>query len=452
LLFSSLNFFYFFIVYLLVWFLTPKKFKITIIVLFSLFFYGYWNYYYSLFPVVLTLLAYFFTFYINTSTIYINRITLFLSIFLVSVPLIYFKYFNFIFNTNTVNLSLPLGISFITFTLISYIIDVSKKRYPIEKNFNILLGYILFFPQLIAGPILRPSELIPQLKNLPIVTNKMRILAITIFTIGLAKKLIFADQLAPYVDSVYASPTTALYHEWLIAIYGFSVQIYCDFSGYSDMAIGLALFFGIKLPINFDRPYLATSVPDIWRKWHITLSTWFRDYIYFPIAGRKTNMKLHFFAALFTMTVCGIWHGAGWNFILWGFLNGLLIAITNLLRIKRIKIPFPTALKIFLTFHWWIFSTILFRSTDLSNAMDVCAQGINWTTFNIFALKEYIFPLLLIAIFFISHYFDQFSRVEKITNQINKKYLFLFLFMIWIIAIVLGSSSEGSEKFIYFDF
>ncbi|MGB5793926.1 MBOAT family O-acyltransferase [Poseidonibacter sp.] len=321
-----------------------------------------------------------------------------------------------------------------------------------ENSFTVLLGYILFFPQLIAGPILRPKELIPQLKNLPIVTNKMRILAITIFTIGLVKKIIFADQLAPYVDAVYKDPMNSLYHEWLIAVYGFAVQLYCDFSGYTDMAIGLALFFGIRLPINFNRPYLATSVPDIWRRWHITLSTWFRDYIFFPIAGRKYNIYLHFFAALFTMSLCGLWHGAGFNFLLWGFLNGLYLAISNLLRIKKITIPFPTFVKIFITFHWWLITCILFRATDLSNALDMFIMGLRWETFDSSLLQYFLFPILLIFAFFISHYYDQISSIEKLTLRIRKNYLFIILLMIWIIVILFSNSTEGTEKFIYFDF
>ena len=322
--FSSLPFLVFFVLYVGVWTMSPAKYKLYVLIVGSLFFYGYWNWSYVALPVVLTLLTYSATIIVLQSNEKVKQRNLLISIFLILLTLIYFKYFDFLFNTALINVSLPLGISFITFTLISYIVDVTKNRYPIEKSFSFLLGYILFFPQLIAGPILRPRELIPQLRNLPIVTNKMRFTAFVIFTVGLGKKLIFADQIAPYVNTVYENPSTVTFSEWLVGVYGFSMQVYCDFSGYSDMAIGLALFFGIRLPLNFNRPYASASIAEIWRRWHITLSTWFRDYVFFPINGKKANTQKLFFAALFTM---GAWWVMAWcrvklycmGFITWFF-------------------------------------------------------------------------------------------------------------------------------------
>src|SRR5262249_42167829 len=214
------------------------------------------------------------------------------SVTILLLPLSIVKYGNFLWvdvaglfwhtSGRWLEMPLPLGISFLTFTIIAYVVDVYRRSYSVERKPATLLGYILFFPHLIAGPILRPHELMPQLRRPFSAVRGRNVLALAIFTAGLVKKLVFADQLSGVVETVYDHAGSASPPEALLAMYAFSAQIYCDFSGYSDMAIGLALALGIKLPRNFERPYIAGSVAEFWRRWHITLSRWLRDYLYIP--------------------------------------------------------------------------------------------------------------------------------------------------------------------------
>lgn len=444
--FSSLDFLVFFIVYTLIWFLTPKKYKIATILIFSLFFYGYWNWNYILLPILLTLVAFIFTKIFQNNK---SKTNLTISIILILLPLIYFKYFDFILNTKLIDMPIPLGISFITFTLISYVVDVYKNKSPYENSFSILLSYIMYFPQLIAGPILRPNELIPQLKEFIDVKMRLRFVAFVIFTIGLAKKTVFADQLAHYVDPIYLNPIEASFEEWLITFYAFPVQLYCDFSGYTDMAIGLALFFGVNLPLNFNKPYLVKTIPDFWRNWHISLSTWIRDYAYFPLGKILSNMYLR---TLIVMTLVGLWHGASWTMVIFGFIHGILVAFSNFLRIKKIKNPLPVFMQIILTFHIFSATLILFRATDLDNALDMISVLINFESLNIQSFQYFLYPILLISIFFISHPFDNIEQIKGYANKYKNLYIGLFLVFLWILSISLSISNSGSDKFIYFDF
>ena len=215
--------------------------------------------------------------------------------FLVIDPALVFKYTDFIINdvlrplvhlqstdepVKYVDLALPLGISFITFTLIAYVVDVYKGVFQCEERVPWLLGYILFFPQLIAGPILRPSQLLPQLKHGRSWRRRAWVTGLAIFSVGLVKKLVFADQMGRIIGPIYANPAIYDSLELWLAVWGFTLQIFCDFSGYTDMAVGLGLTLGVRLPQNFQQPYTASSIGDFWRRWHITLSTWLRDYIY----------------------------------------------------------------------------------------------------------------------------------------------------------------------------
>ncbi|MFY9075431.1 hypothetical protein OZZ08_10755 [Malaciobacter mytili] len=425
------------------------KYRIHIIILFSIFFYGYWNWNYILLPLILTLLTYLCTNFIMSSEKRMNRRNLLISITLILLPLIYFKYFNFILNIKLVDFPLPLGISFITFTLIAYIVDVYKKNVAIEMNFSVLFAYIMYYPQLIAGPILRPQELIPQLKSIGKATSNMKIFAIIIFSIGLAKKIIFADQLAQYVDPTYLKPLESTFSQWLVTFYAFPVQLYCDFSGYTDMAIGLALFFGVKLPINFNRPYLTTSIPDFWRNWHISLSNWIRDYAYFPLGNIVKNIYIR---SLIIMTLVGLWHGASWTMVVFGFIHGVLVSISNLFRIKKIDNFLPIQLKIFLTFNIFSITLIFFRATDMNNAFEMFKVITLFDSFDFLNFQLLIYPIFLIIIFFFSHKYDNINILEKFVEKTKLVYLSLFISFIWILSIVISLSNSGSNKFIYFDF
>ena len=294
-LFSSQIFFIFFLIYFVAHLLTPKFFRLYLIIIGSSFFYAWWKIEYFWIPYFLMAIAYFGGQWIsNQSNQYARKYRLIFIITLLFIPLLTYKYINFIYHDilgvffytkdNLFGSSLPLGVSFITFTLTAYLMDIYRKRYPSNKPILVVLAYVLFFPHLIAGPILHPKELIPQLENPRSFVITRTLVPLTIFSIGLFKKLVFADQIANLVvNPIYAQSFSPSGPEALLAIIGFAVQIFCDFSGYTDMAIALALLLGVKLPNNFERPYTATSISQLWSRWHITLTHFLMEYIFTPL-------------------------------------------------------------------------------------------------------------------------------------------------------------------------
>ncbi|HVZ18381.1 MAG TPA: MBOAT family O-acyltransferase, partial [Terriglobales bacterium] len=272
-LFSSPTFIVFFACYIVAHALTPARFRVYTMIAGSGVFYGYWNWTYTGLPFLLTVLTFVAVAWTMSSNTRKGRLAI--SIVALLTPLLFFKYTNFVWNDviggaarlagasiggQLLSVGLPLGISFVTFTLIAYLVDVATGKYPQQVSLRWLLGYVLFFPHLIAGPILRPHELIPQLqRGMPLLRRNV-LPGLALFASGLVKKLVFADPIGAVVTSVYSEPASRTTAECLFALYGFSVQIYCDFSGYTDMALGLAMILGIRLPGNFLRPYLATSV------------------------------------------------------------------------------------------------------------------------------------------------------------------------------------------------
>ena len=227
----------------------------------------------------------------------------------------------------TVNIVLPLGISFHTFQGISYTVDVYRRKIPPVRNVIDFALFVAFFPQLVAGPIVRAVDFLPQMRDAPRATSSQVVEGLHWFISGLFKKVFIADQLAQFVDLVFAHPEDycGATHVW--AVLAYAAQIYCDFSGYSDLAIGCAKWFGFELPVNFDFPYLAGNIAEFWRRWHISLSTWMRDYLYVPLGGSRRGSFRTYVNLVVTFTLCGLWHGASWNYVLWGFYNGVLLAL-----------------------------------------------------------------------------------------------------------------------------
>ncbi len=226
----------------------------------------------------------------------------------------------------TVKVVLPLGISFHTFQGISYTLDVYRGKIKAVRSFGDFALFVAFFPQLVAGPIVRAVEFLPQMETPPPVTATQVVEGLHWIVVGMTKKVFIADWLAQFVDPVFAHPGAydAVTHRW--AVFAYAAQIYCDFSGYSDIAIGVAKWFGFELPENFRFPYLAGSIAEFWRRWHISLSTWMRDYLYISLGGSRRGSVRTYVNLIATMTLCGLWHGASWNYVLWGFYNGVLLA------------------------------------------------------------------------------------------------------------------------------
>jgi alginate O-acetyltransferase complex protein AlgI len=227
----------------------------------------------------------------------------------------------------TVTVLLPLGISFHTFQGISYTLDVYRGKIAAVRSFADFALFVAFFPQLVAGPIVRAVDFLPQMTTPPPVTDRHVLEGLHWFALGFFKKVFLADRLAEFVDPVFANPFAydAVTLRW--AVLAYAAQIYCDFSGYSDLAVGCARWFGFELPQNFNFPYVAENISEFWKRWHISLSTWMRDYLYIPLGGSRGGRVRTYANLLVTMTLCGLWHGASWNYVLWGFYNGVLLLL-----------------------------------------------------------------------------------------------------------------------------
>lgn len=307
------------------------------------------------------------------------------------LTLSYFKYTNFFLQSlsglikwpdNHLNIILPVGISFYIFSSISYIVDIFRGKYLPTESLGDYALHIAFFPKIIAGPIVRPGELIPQFTRLGFSVENLKP-GLILFLLGMFKKLVIADRLAVYLDPVFTQPGLfSSYTLWLTAL-GYSVQIYCDFSGYTDMAVGTARIFGIRLPGNFDAPYGSLSVSEFWRRWHITLSSWLRDYLYIPLGGSRVNPVRTSLNLIITMILGGFWHGANWTFLVWGLMHGIALAgertLSGIVLVPAIVRWVATYL--FITLCW-----VIFRAPDITEAgrflgkmLALDPHGITWT-------------------------------------------------------------------------
>lgn len=349
----------------------------------SLFFYSWWNIAYL--PLILVSML--FNYVVGSSLSngkYTNKRPsrkLILVIGIVSnlTLLGYFKYADFLIdNTNFIagtqiellNLALPLAISFFTFQQIAYLVD-SYKLETQEYDFLNYAVFVTFFPQLIAGPIVHHKEMMPQFSSnrAKLINYRNILMGLFIFSIGLFKKVVIADTLAAWVSTGFDSASTLIFFEaWAVSL-SYTFQLYFDFSGYADMAIGLALLFNIKLPVNFNSPYKAINIQDFWRRWHMTLSRFLRDYVYIPLGGNRTGEFRTYFNLLATFVIGGIWHGAGWTFIFWGFLHGVAIAIQKAWGLLNIKIW--GWLSWFITFNFVNIAWVFFRANEWSDATKV---------------------------------------------------------------------------------
>jgi alginate O-acetyltransferase complex protein AlgI len=463
-LFSSPVFFVFFVVYFIIHLVIPARWRLYLIIAGSTIFYAWWKLEYVWLPYLLMAIAYFGVIWMMDAKLEPSRKRRAgIVIALLFVPLVVFKYTNFIYNDvlgaltgggKVLNLTLPLGVSFVTFTLTAYIVDIYRSKFSAQTRPQTVLAYVLFFPHLIAGPILRPNELIPQLEHPKSRKSLLPVAAVAVFTVGLVKKLVFADTIGELVDAVYAHAGTATAPEALLAMYGFSVQIYCDFSGYTDMAIGLAMLLGVRLPNNFAQPYCADSIVDFWRRWHKTLSFWLRDYLYVPLGGNREG-KLHEIRnVMITMALGGLWHGASWNFVIWGVLHGAAVSSIHAAR-KLLHWSWfdqiPRWLGVLVTFHFVTLVWVLFRARGLGQATDVLRAAVvgGWSGTPQF-FNAHLFEILLIALLFVFHHYDDHRRVRIAATRRRPEIVWPLLLALWALAITVSQGS--SAKFIYYDF
>jgi len=371
-----------FLLYFVVFGRLPYKAKIGLLLIASLCFYGWWIPKYLPILIASIIVNYFCGLWLRRRTG--DKLLLTAGILLNLFPLFYFKYFDFAMTNisavvqfcggswafHPLKLALPLGISFFTFQQIAYLVDCCRggvKKY----SFPEYALFVSFWPQLIAGPIVHHKELLPQFevrRNASLHARHIY-MGLIVFILGLAKKMLLADQFGAAADFGWngdpASLTTA--SAWLVTVC-YSLQLYFDFSGYCDMAWGSAMLFNIRLPLNFTSPYKADSIQDFWRRWHITLSHWLRDYLYFPLGGSRKGLSRTVFNVFFTFLIGGIWHGAGWTFFLWGMIHGAALAVCHLWR-KKVSFRMPKPVGWFLTILLVHFAWVFFRAPDISGAV-----------------------------------------------------------------------------------
>lgn len=375
----------------------------------------------------------------------------------------YFKYTNFLgelFTTDWQHLDifLPVGISFFTFQSLSYTIDVYRGKITPLTSLLDYAFYVSFFPQLVAGPIVRASDFIPQIRQKVLITNAMFGEAIFLIVAGLFKKAVISDYISVnFVERIFDQPTLYSGIENLLGVYGYTLQIYCDFSGYSDMAIGIALLLGFRFPKNFDSPYKSKDISEFWHRWHISLSSWLKDYLYISLGGNRHGKLRQYLNLMLTMLLGGLWHGASLNFILWGGCHGLLLCID---KIRKALLPTLSATKTFgaisqiITFHLVAALWVLFRAQDFQTASDVFTQIFTQFHPQVFTqwISSYSGVALLMLIGYVLHLTPQ--RLSDMARRLTVR-MPLLLQALLIVAtawLVIQIKSSDVQPFIYFQF
>ncbi len=354
---------------------------------------------------------------------------------------------------------LPIGISFYTFQTISYTVDIFRKQVKPVKRFTDFAFYVTFFPQLVAGPIVRAAQFIPQLARKYSLTKQQFGHALFLILTGLIKKIVIADFIAVnFVDRVFSHPAAFGGFENIMAAYGYAVQIYCDFSGYTDIAIGVALLFGFRIPLNFNAPYKAVTLTGFWRRWHISLSSWLRDYLYIPMGGNRKGKPRMYVNVLVTMILGGLWHGANYRFLIWGGFHGAGLVVEKMLgipeRVNQYTARWKKILFTLLTFHFVVFLWIFFRSENMEIAQAMIFQIIH--QFHLTGVLKVVFAewsvFLLILAALVIHWLPA-QWQENVRGGFIRMPLFIkFLVTVMVVFLIIGVKSAGFRPFIYFQF
>lgn len=482
-LFNSIAFAIFLpIVFLLYW-VCPPKYRHIFLLLVSYYFYMNLDVKYVFLLLFTTAVSYLLARRLDSAdNLHTKRILLFSGILSLAGVLFLYKYLGFFFEiinaavqefsipmqTPTIKLMLPIGISFYTFQTLGYLIDVYKGKYPAEKHFGYYSLFVSFFPQLLAGPIGRGDLLLPQFKKVRRFDSSEAAYGLKLMAMGYFKKLVVAGLLVSSVDSVYDNTGSYIGLVYIIVTIMFAIQIYCDFSGYTDIARGTAMLFGIELTQNFRSPYFSHSIKEFWGRWHISLSTWFRDYLYIPLGGSRVGMLRHALNLLITFLISGIWHGAGLTYIIWGGIHGLYQIAENIIRSgarnkessfhKGITGILSLAFTFFLVCLAWVF----FRANTLEDAWRI----ISLSLFQISEPGEYLktavicldmtyahmiyisIPVILLGIY------DYASLKTDVIAYISSKKIWIRypIYILFLLVILLFSEKGISTEFYYFQF
>ncbi|MBE7413544.1 MAG: MBOAT family protein [Leptospiraceae bacterium] len=462
-LFTSITFLIFFsIVYLIYWSIPSDKGKKWILLLSSFVFYGTWSVSFLFHFLFFVLINYIFSVYLLQHK---SKSILRLAVIINLLNLGVFKYFYFFTDTlyhisgssfftelskGSFKILLPLAISFYTFQMLAYVIDSYRGDIKEKESLLDFTIFIMFFPQLIAGPIMRSGDFIPELKKIK--PNKEFIYpGMSFIILGVFKKVLIADSIAGIIDPIWNNPSEYSAISLILSIYGFSWQVYCDFSGYTDIARGVAYLLGFQIPENFKAPYLAESPKDLWRRWHITLATWLRDYLYIPLGGSRTSELRSYFNLIVTFTLGGFWHGANWTYILWGFFHGVMLALERLTERFQLTLTLQNKagkyFRIVFTYHIFLVGVLFFRSNNMTSLWVMVKKiltispGVNAT-----GSETLVYLFILGFLSQLPQYFD------KLPSGIVKYQKPLILFSSIVLLVSIGLYSRSGKEFVYFQF
>ena len=473
LIFSSGLFLFLFLGFSLIYVLLQKRTtaRLLFVSLFSYYFYYKSSGFYFFLLGIVTVSDFFLAHIMHKTEVRWKRKLLVIVSLCINLGLLcYFKYTNFFYemlaplwggNFEPLDIFLPVGISFFTFQSLSYTIDVYRKDLQPLTNLLDYIFYVSFFPQLVAGPIVRARDFIPQIRQPLLVTNEMFGQGVFFIVSGLFKKAVISDYISVnFVERIFANPGLYSGVENLFGVYGYALQIYCDFSGYSDMAIGLALLLGFRFPINFNSPYKSDSVTDFWHRWHISLSTWLRDYLYISLGGNRKGKIRTYLNLSATMLLGGLWHGASWNFIVWGGLHGAALAVHKFYRsvLHRPKHYRSTGIKkalaVFITFHFVCLCWIFFRNTTFEGSTAMIRQIVTAFHPEVFTqlLEGYWKVFVLMGIGYLLHWCPDKWQEACSRGMVRLPLVGQALIMIALIYFVIQVKSSDIQPFIYFQF
>ena len=476
--FNSVTFLVFFVVVSFLLLITKIDFRIEkekiiyirqiVLLIASYIFYGWWNWKCTFLMLGLTYIAYWSASKIDKTN---NKMYLGIGIIVPLVVLGIFKYFNFfvdsfsyvfgINKTSGLNILLPVGISFYTFQSMSYTMDVYRKQVDCEKSFVKVALYIAFFPQLVAGPIVKSKEFIHQLyedRNINWADFKS---GIQIFVFGLFKKIVIADNISVCVDAVFNMPQKFHALSIIMAVVGYSIQIYCDFSGYSDMAIGSAKMLGYDLMRNFNMPYIAKNISQFWKRWHISLSTWLQEYLYISLGGNRKGMIRTYINLFLTMLIGGLWHGAAWTFVVWGALHGVALCIHKIwMKITKHNKDYKGTIignicSVSLTYLFVSFCWIFFRAENFDIAKDVITGILSWQNGIMYVSSWTILGIICVVVStliacVVSHV--KKTEIQGFYLTVNLESIAGLVLLFVALGLCVLMSYTGSSPFIYFQF
>jgi len=479
-LFNSLEFIIFFPIVVAAYFILAPRYRWILLLAASYYFYMCWDYKYIVLIMFSTVVDYFAGILMHrTDKVRLRKLLLSASLTTNLGLLFFFKYFNFFgdsvnffldkFNIfaemPSYDLLLPVGISFYTFQTLSYTIDIYRRKQTPEYHFGRFALFVSFFPQLVAGPIERSVNLIPQFREEFKFEYERVKEGILLMAWGFFKKVVIADRLSEYVNLVYNHPTEYGGLQNIIATFFFSFQIYCDFSGYSDIAIGAALIMGFRLMTNFKRPYFAPNIRDFWQRWHISLSTWFRDYVYISLGGNRVVKWRWWYNLFITFLVSGLWHGAEWTFVIWGALHGfyLVFAIWTMKLREKANVKLGLAkndklynfVQILTTFVLVYVAWIFFRANNTSDAFLIIKNSFNFSgtsAINLFTFSaDFYIAFIAIGVLLAVEYFEEYKGLyAKLKMNVPRPLKWVILSVIILLVLVLGEW-HGTD-FLYFQF